>query len=375
MTSEDRHLARYERRVLKRNQNKAKALSQYGDYDKVFTYANLYAAYKKSVLGVGWKASIQKFKNRAFYSVGLLYNELQKGTYRSKGFTEFDLIERGKKRHIKSVHISERVVQRCICDYSLVPLLSNSFIYDNGASLKGKGIDFSRNRIVKHLTRYARTKGNNGYVLTFDFSKYFDFINHDQLKRIIHKYRLDERLEKLTFYFIDCFGDIGLGLGSQVSQISALAFPNEIDHYIKEKLHIKYYGRYMDDGYLIHESKEYLTYCLKEIKRLCTKLGIKLNDKKTQITRLDKGFIFLKSHYYISDSNKIIRIPTPKGIVTMRRKLKIFKTWLGNNFSMEDVRTSMMSWLGHVKKLTAHNQIFKMRRLYINLYGGSYEIL
>ena len=46
--------------------------------------------------------------------------------------------DRHELRHIRSVHINERVVQRCLCDYSLVPVLSRSFVYDNGASIKIK---------------------------------------------------------------------------------------------------------------------------------------------------------------------------------------------------------------------------------------------
>ena len=70
---------------------------------------------------------------------------------------------------------------------------------------------------------------------------------------------------RLVNGFIDDFGEVGLGLGSQISQVSALMYPNKLDHYIKEELRIQAYGRYMDDGYLVHESKEHLQHCLQEI--------------------------------------------------------------------------------------------------------------
>lgn len=85
--------------------------------------------------------------------------------------------------------------------------------------------------------------------------------------------------------FVSAFGDIGLGIGSQISQVLALASANELDHFVKEKLHIKYYGRYMDDGYLIHRDKKYLAHCLEEIQAVCDKLGIVLNRKKTKIAK------------------------------------------------------------------------------------------
>lgn len=62
-----------------------------------------------------------------------------------------------------------------------------------------------------------------------------------------------------------------------------MALPNSLDHMIKEQLGIRLYARYMDDGYLIHSDKEYLRYCLQEIKAKCNELGISTNQKKTQI--------------------------------------------------------------------------------------------
>lgn len=43
------------------------------------------------------------------------------------------------------------------------------------------------------------------------------------MKAILHKEFTDERLLALTEHFIDAFGDKGMGLGSQISQVLALA--------------------------------------------------------------------------------------------------------------------------------------------------------
>ena len=76
------------------------------------------------------------------------------------------------------------------------------------------------------------------------------------------------------------------------SQIFAIFYLNDLDHYIKEKLHVKYYERYMDDFILIHHDKEYLKYCLKKIEIQIKNLNLKLNDK-TQIYELHNGLPFL----------------------------------------------------------------------------------
>ena len=58
---------------------------------------------------------------------------------------------------------------------------------------------------------------------------------------------------------------VGMGLGSQVTQLSQLAVLDDLDHFIKEQLHIKFYVRYMDDFILLHPDKAYLRYCWMEI--------------------------------------------------------------------------------------------------------------
>ena len=93
--------------------------------------------------------------------------------WKSKGFHEFDIIERGKPRHIKSVDIGERCIQRSLCDNCITPILSHYLIYDNGATLANKGTDFALNRVTNFLHKYYRKYGLDGYVVLLDFSQYF----------------------------------------------------------------------------------------------------------------------------------------------------------------------------------------------------------
>jgi len=102
---------------------------EYDDFEKVFSFDHLYNAYRKSRLSVRWKASTQRYIANALLYIQRTRQSLLDETFRSKGFCEFDLRERGKLRHIRSVEMQERVVQRCLCDYALIPMLSRSFIY------------------------------------------------------------------------------------------------------------------------------------------------------------------------------------------------------------------------------------------------------
>ena len=245
-----------------------KAMEGHDRFEEVFSYGNLYRAYKKCRRNVAWKASVQKYVTQAPLMVHHAHESLMHGKWRSRGFYEFDLNERGKTRHIRAVNIDERVVQGCLCDNALVPAISRSFIYDNAASLKNKGYHFAIRRCVQHLREHYRKHGNEGYVLLFDFRKFFDRVSHRLCGEITRQTFSDDRIIRITNYFIAAFGRIGLGLGSPISQTYALASANRLDHYVKEVLRIRGYGRYMDDGYLIHESKEYLRECLEGIKRI-----------------------------------------------------------------------------------------------------------
>lgn len=379
MNSKERHEARYQRRVVARQAKREAYSKSFGNYEEVFSYKNLYEAGKNCCKGVMWKNSTQCYAARIITNTASTHDTLMKREFKSRGFHDFDLIERGKLRHIRSVHISERVVQRCLCDNILVPTFSHSFVYDNAASLKGKGVDFAMDRLNTHLHRFYRKFGvdglNNGAVLTGDFSDFFNSAPHkiiyDETARRIH----DRDVGRLACQFMEDFGDVGFGLGSQVSQIDALMVASPLDHFIKEKLRIKHYGRYMDDFYLIHEDREYLKYCLEEIKKQCIKYGFTLNKKKTKISPLRGGVKFLKTKFFLTDTGKVVRKMNRKSPVKMRKKLKIFRKWIDDGrFTIKDVETAYQSWRGHMIRGNSTLVLRKMDAFYKTLFENKEEL-
>ena len=171
MTSEERHEARYRRRLAERQRRREERSRACGTFEEVFSFQNLYKAGKLCCKGVGWKGSTQRYLGDIISNTAKTRKALMEGKWKTKGFHEFDLMERGKLRHIRSVHISERVVQRCLCDNVLVPVFSAAFIYDNAASLKDKGIDFAMDRMNCHLQRHVRKHGLKGGILVYETSR------------------------------------------------------------------------------------------------------------------------------------------------------------------------------------------------------------
>lgn len=290
------------------------------------------------------------------------------------GFTCFKIHERGKIRQIKSVKIAERTVQKCLVTYALRPIIEPRLMYDSSSSIKNKGTDFAIKRLRQHLAYHYRKHGLSGGILLMDYSKYFDSIDHDILLKELKKVVLDDRLFCLTKYFIDQFdGNKGLGLGSEVSQICAVFYVNQLDHYIKENLYIHGYGRYMDDSYIICDNIYYLKFCKHKIEEYSQKkLKLKLNPKMTRIVKFKNGhFSYLKKRFHFSNTGKIVMRLDRSNSARYRRKLKrIYKHSQTHNVNMNSIKQGYDSWRSYALKCNSYKTINNMDSLYNQLFGG-----
>lgn len=374
MNSKERHERRFRRRKAAREAKRAKRIKDADNFDQVFTYEHLYESYKKCLKNVRWKASVQTYNAAAPTNVFRTFMELQQGKIHIPKGYEFDLYERGKARHIRSIHIRERVMQKCLCDFALVPVLGRKLIYDNSASTKGKGVEFARKRMQAHLEKYIRKNGNEGYILTFDFKKFFDSIQHAVILKIMKESFTDRKIIGLTMRVVRAAGDIGLGLGSQVSQALCLAVPNKLDHTMKEVERIKAFARYMDDGYIISRSKDQLKKVLQTMKDVCSELKLTLNTKKTQIKKLSGGFTFLKVKYKVLKTGKIIKRPTRQSITRTRRKLKRFRKKLDEGtMSLPAIVRSYGSARSSLKHTRSYRSVMRLDDLFETLFGFRFK--
>ena len=358
MNNRERIQKRIERDKARREAKRKAFNSQYDDYCKVFDFEHLWESGRKCCNGVRWKASVQRWEAYLLTNVSAAYKELQSMNFQkhSGDFCCFDLYERGHLRHIRSLKISERSVQKALCDYALVPVLSRSHIYDNGATMKGKGITFTEKRLTEHIRRFVGKMGpvnalRNGYIVQYDFHHFFDNASHDVLKRIIHKNFMDERLVFTIEKFIDDFGKRGLGLGSQISQVLALTLADKLDHEIKDRMGMKFYGRYMDDGYVLCANKNEARAVMNRIHEICRELDIEINEKKTRIVKFSRGFRFLKVFYRTTETGKIIRTTNHAGIKRMRQKLRKFRRRFdAGRMTLESIEMALEAWFAHCRR-------------------------
>lgn len=314
---------------------------------------------------VRWKASVQNFEINKLRWISELQREILNGTYKSKGFKKFDINERGKIRHIQSVHISERVVQKSLCNYVLKPVVDKYIIYDNSASQKGKGTEFALDRLKVHLRRHYARHGLEGGILTMDYHDYFGQIPHKMMIKMIEELLPDDTANIFIEKFINCFsGDKGLGLGSEISQMCAILFPTKLDKFIDSRSND--YARYMDDSYAIHNDVNVLNDLLKEIKVKCKECGIILNENKTYIHRFAiEDFEYLKKRIHLEKNGKIVMRLSRKNIYSQIRYISEMKNDVINNVRpLKSMEQSYQSWRGYAKNYNCYKTIGMMDRLY-----------
>lgn len=370
MKSEDRRRLRRQRREEKRAINRERRLRAC-TLDNVADLDNLYDAAMKAKNGVLWKASVQRYHKDLLLNIVKARRDLLEGNDIKRGFYRFTIFERGKLRHIQSVHFSERVIHKSLSVNALVPALTPTFIRNNTANTKGRGTDDALKRLKRDLVRHYREHGDEGYILLIDFSNYFGNIAHDPLKGIVESAIDDEQIIDLVFDLIDANGDVGLGLGSEPNQIMAVAFASPLDHYVTEKLGIKLYGRYMDDSYCIHHSKDHLKRVQAEIEAKAAEFGIVINRKKTHIVKLSHGFTWLKKKISYGAHGRIVMRPCRASITRERRRLKKQRQMLDDGrLNMDQIVRSYQSWRGSMLRLDAFKTVRNMDALFKELFGG-----
>jgi len=150
--------------------------------------------------------------------------------------------------------------------------------------------------------------------------------------------------------FIDSTEGKGIPLGNQINQGFALLYLDGMDKLIKGELGIEYYGRFMDDFWLIHQSKEYLKYCLEVITEFLKTLDLTLNGK-TQIAPLKNGISYLGFHFYLTDRGQVIRKLKNQNKRNKQKKyIKMAKLVAEGKLPVEKFYASYNAWKNHISQ-------------------------
>lgn len=368
----------------------------------------LYEAFLASMKSSAWKEEPQRIEINMLSELCRLKRELATKTYRTSQGVEFTLSERGKTRHITGGRMRDRIVRHALCDTVLAPAIKPYLIYNNGASQKGKGLTFVRKMFERDLHNFwLHYRTNDGYIGFVDISKFYDNIPHAKTKELLYplidadsRCLMDEVLSGFevdvsfmepeqyalcmaakfdsVWYYANIPEELRTGelwmqksvnIGDQVSQEIGVFYPTRIDNYVKIVCGCKWYGRYMDDMYIICKDKAELQSIISGIEEQAKALGLFINSKKTRVCKLSDTYKFLQIKYSLTKTGKVVKRLDPATITRERRRLKAYKRLLDVcRMTYGDIEQSTRSWMGNFAKLMSKKQREHIKSLYFELF-------
>lgn len=205
---------------------------------------------------------------------------------------------------------------------------------------------------VQKTMKHCKKIWDEYYILKMDVSKYFDNINKEILLNILQRKIKDKDLMWLINQIVYSQNkEKGIEIGNYTSQMFANIYLNEIDQFVKHKLHIKYYFRYLDDSIVIVPTKEEAKQALQAITRfLKENLKLELN-KKTQIFKNKQGVNFCG--YKINEYRLKIR---DKGKRKLKKKIKkLTKQIKEGKITSKEAHKYIAGHLGYIKISNTYN--------------------
>lgn len=344
-------------------------------YNQICDFNNLLTSYNKARKCKRYKRSVVHFSFLLESNLFKLIDELVSECYIPSTYQCFTVFD-PKVRKIAAPAFRDRVLQHSLVAM-IGPLFDRQFIHDSYACRKEKGTHFGLYRIKKFLQAARSKYGKQApvYCLRMDIERYFASISWDILLEVVNraitcpktqllleKIITKHRFTNLDGNYIFPPRDVldpqrrkGIPIGNLTSQLFANIYLNELDHYVKEKLRVKWYARYMDDFLVIHPDLEYLHNIKTKIKSyLKSRLDLKLHPQKVIIQNVQSGIPFVG--YLIFYDHILVR---GKTLLRMRQKLKRRRAqYAGNEKKLKATYSSIRGHLTHANSYWLQKNLF-----------------
>lgn len=293
---------------------------------EVCNFSNLLSAESRCHRGVGYKNSVARFHMLKLSKLYELHCELMNGTYHTQKGQDFEIFE-PKKRIVTSTKYKDRVIQASFIVNYMYDNVISKLINNNFACIKGKGVDRARETFKDIL----RKSSMDDYCLCADLKDYFGSIEHDIIVRELQLFLKDKWVAEYYKDVINSNGkEKGIGLGSEINQLSAVAFLHKLDVLLDSGQ----YERYMDDFRYVGP-KEECQRALELIKFECERLHIQLSDKKTYIQLVKNPIKFLGFTFLKHQNGRITMKRMKSKLNNEKRKLRKMKK---SKVAFEDVQ-------------------------------------
>lgn len=252
---------------------KVKNLKRKGNlYAEICSRENLELADKKAREGKSKQYGVKLFDRNREANFVKLQNMLLEKKYVTSLYKTFFIYE-PKEREIFSLpYFPDRILHHAIMNV-IKRILLPTFTADTYSCIEGRGILGASFALRDMLKDKEGTK----YCLKIDITKFYGSVDHETMKMLLRRKFKDWDLMNMTNEIIDSAP--GLPIGNLCSQYFSNFYLSPLDHFVKEKLKVQKYLRYLDDMVFLSGSKEYLHLILAEIRiYLREKLKLEIKD-------------------------------------------------------------------------------------------------
>ena len=373
----------------------------------IFTLPKLFKAYLSCRERKRKTINALKFEIACEQKLLDLAKELQSHTYHP-GRSICFVVTYPKLREIFAADFCDRVVHHLLVN-EIEPIFERRFIYDSFACRKEKGCHTAISRLKKFIDQVSKNKTKNSFYLQLDIKSFFTAIDKRILYQIITaklaEIKRNQNWIEEIYYLLNAIifynptknfvikGDKsllnkipyqkslfnvsinkGLPIGNLTSQFFANVYLNELDQFVKRKLKVKYYLRYVDDLVLLSENPEQLREWRKEIDFfLKENLELELHPRKDKSGSIYQGIDFVgyvtKPEYTLSRKRVVKNLKIKlhyfnQGLLLVSDNQKQKTLPLSKPPTKEEIKKAMAmvnSYYGHFK----HANCYRLRK---NLY-------
>jgi len=336
-------------------------------YPQIYDLFNLWQAFKKASAGRRSQPGVAHFEYNLEAELISLRDELREETYHPGGYCSF-MVHEPKRRKISAAPFRDRVVHHALVNV-IGPPLERKFIFDSYANQMGKGTHRALDRCTHFMRRYK-------YVLPCDVKQFFPSIDHAILHNILARTIGDEKVMRLIdrilasgdgilteeYEMVYFPGDTlfsanrprGLPIGNLTSQFWANVYLNELDQFLKRRLKVHAYLRYVDDFLLFSNNKTELRQWRAEIIQFLAGLRLTIHENSAQPRPCANGITFLG--FIVFPDHR--RLKPAKGYAFRRRLRHLAADYRVGALEREDVLIRAQAWAEHIR----HGDTWGLRR-------------
>ncbi len=325
-------------------------------FEKITSIENIETAIHNASKGKTKRKNVQKVLDKTSYYANKIKELLETKTYSPSPYVEMKIYDGARKKEriiYKPQFYPDQIIHWALMQQIEV-FMRRGLYHWCCASIKGRGLHHGMRKLKNIL---IEDRKNTKYCLKLDVKKFYPNIDKECLKSKFRKLFKDNDTLWLIDQIIDSV-ESGVPIGNYTSQWFANFYLQDLDHFIKEELKIKYYIRYMDDMVLFSSNKKNLRATKTEIDKYIAPEHLKIKENWQLFKTDSRPLDFLGYRFY-------------RGYTTLRRanflriKRRIKKISKKQKLNFHDA-CAVLSYNGWIIHSNCYNYTQKYIKPYIN---------